>query len=216
LFSFKYSAGSITSAFVRHYESGKLGARILSNNVLSVDVDATGDAWAATDLGLNRVREVDGVGQTSAYTDLQHFLDAGLGEGFSSQILRSLAGGEPVSLEVSGATPVLFAVTVHGLTRVDLVPGVGPSPDDDDPRFSIYPNPVRQGRELKVDGFTGVGVVEIYDLQGRKLRTTRNVEPGDIVWQLETLTGDPVSNGLYLVRFVLEGRSSVRVLAVER
>jgi ligand-binding sensor domain-containing protein len=216
LFSFIYSAGPITSSFVRHYESDKLGSRILSNHVFSVDVDAAGDAWIATRAGLNRVREVDGVGQTSAFTDLQNFLDSGLGEDFSSEILRSLAGGEPVSLQVSGVAPVLYAVTVHGLTRVDLVPAVAPPPDGNEPQFSIYPNPVRQGRDVKVDGFEGIADVEIYDLQGRKLRTTRNAEPGDTVWQLETLSGDPVSNGLYLVRFVQAGGSSLRVLAVER
>ena len=49
-------------------------------------------------MGLNRVREVDGRSETTAFTDLKNFLDAGLGEGYSLQILRSLAGGEPVIL----------------------------------------------------------------------------------------------------------------------
>ena len=216
LFSFSYSDGPIISAAVRHYESDSFGARVLSNNVLSVDVDAAGDAWAATAVGLNRVREVDGVGNSSAFTDVQNFLDFGLGENFSPEILRGLAGGVPVSLQVSGVAPVLYAVSARGLTRVDLVPAPEPPPDGDGPQFSIYPNPVREGRELIVDGFTGIADVVIYDLQGRPLRTTKNASPGDTVWRLTTLSGDPVSSGLYLVRLIQDGRSSVRVLAVER
>ena len=216
LFSFTYSAGPISSSFVRRYESDSFEARILSNSVLSVDVDAAGDAWAVTSMGMNRVREVDGVGESSAFTDLQNFLDFGLGEDFAPQILRGTAGGLPISLQVSDAAPLLYIASSRGLTRVDLVPGPEPPPDEGAPRFSVYPNPVREGQELVIDGFTGLAVVEIFDLEGKKLRTTRDVSPGDTVWRLETLTGDPVSSGLYLVRFVQENRSSVRILAVER
>ena len=162
------------------------------------------------------LREVNGIGESSAFTDLQNFLDFGLGEDFSPQILRGLAGGIPVTLQVSDAAPLLYVVTARGLTRVDLTPGPEPPPEEGAPRFAIYPNPVREGQELIVDGFTGLADVEIFDLEGKKMRTTRNVSPGDTVWRLETLRGDPVSNGLYLVRFVQEDRSSVRVLAVER
>ena len=216
LFSFTYSSSPISLATVRRYQSDSFGTRILSNNVLSVDVDAAGDAWAVTSVGLNRVRELDGNGESSAFTDLQNFLDFGLGETFSPEILRPLAGGIPLSVQLSDAAPFLFVVSGRGLTRVDLTPGAAPPVDGDAPLFSLYPNPVREGQELIIAGFEGLADVEIYDLQGRKLRTTRNASDGDTVWRLETLTGEPVVSGFYLVRFMQDGKSSMRVLAVER
>lgn len=213
LFAFDYTSGAINLA--RRYRADSFGSRLLSDNVVSVAVDATGAAWAVTSLGLNRIVE-DGFDATSdAYTDLQNFVDFGLGQTYSDRILRPLAGGEPVVAQVSGAAPRLFLVSARGMTQVDLSEsGTGPGPSGG-PRFALYPNPVRAGEELVLDGFVGEATVEIYDLQGRPLRRT-TARPGEVVWRLQTLSGNPVANGLYIVRFVQDGKSSTRTLAVER
>ena len=120
-----------------------------------------------------------------------------------------------MSASVSPAAPRLFVVSANGLARVELAEDAPPPPPEDGPAFALYPNPVRENEELVLDGFEGLATVEIYDLQGRALRRT-TARPGDSVWRMETLSGDPVANGLYLVRLIQDGRSSTRVLAVER
>jgi len=98
---------------------------------------------------------------------------------------------------------------------VDLSGGGGGVGPDDGPTFALYPNPVRAGEELVVEGFEGEAEIEIYDLQGRLLRNT-TATAGESIWRLETLSGEPVANGMYMVRVIQAGQSSVRLLAVER
>lgn len=212
LFAFDYSGGPIQSW--RQYKVADFGPRLLTDGVLSVTVDGSGAAWAVTELGLNRVRE-DGFDFTiDTYTDLQNFLDFGLGEIYSTQVLRPLAGGIPVSAQVDRNASRLFMVSARGLTRVELAEDPAPPPSGE-PEFALYPNPIRAGDQLVLDGFEGEVAVEIYDLQGRVLRRT-TVAAGEVAWRMETLSGAPVANGLYLVRVTQSGRSGVRVLAVER
>jgi hypothetical protein len=216
VFSFDYVAGPIFDA--RQYRAESFGARLLSDNVQSVAVDASGAAWVVTPLGLNRIREDGFDARGDTYTDLQNFLEFGLGELYSAQILRPMAGGIPVTARVSDAGPFLFVVSGRGLTRVDLQEDPTGPASDDDPGFTIYPNPVREPeQEIVIDGFEGVAdAVEIYDLEGRRIKRRTDIEPGDDIGRLETVRGEPVANGLYLVRFVLGGRVTFRVLAVER
>jgi ligand-binding sensor domain-containing protein len=214
VFSFTYTTSSITGA--RQYRTDGFGTRILSDDAVSVGVDSFGDTWVATEIGLNRIREGGDDTGVAAFTDLQNFLAYELGEDYSFQILRALPGGAPVTLELSEAGPWLYTVSARGISRVDLTPGEAPPVDGEGPGFSVYPNPVRAGDdEVVIGGFEGQARVEIYDLQGRTIRKV-TVEAGQRVWGLQTLSGDPVANGLYLVRVILDGRSSSRVLAVER
>jgi hypothetical protein len=222
LFSFEYDAELIT--LVRQYTTDSFGARLLSSDVFSVAVDGYGDVWAATALGLNRIRVSGNDSGAAAFTDLQNFLEFGLGEIYSLQILRPMAGGVPVSVRVSPTEPLLFAASARGLTRVNLVPDQTAPPDQEQAKFSIYPNPVRaEPAEVVIEEFVGdLELVEIYDLQGRAIRRIDTdvvpVEPGDVIWRATTASGEPVANGLYLVRVVFRdgGESSSRVLAVER
>jgi hypothetical protein len=220
VFSFTYTTGPISGA--RNYKSDSFGSRLLSDDALAVGVDEFGDTWVVTELGLNRIRESGDDRGVAAFTDLQNYLDYGLGEQYSTRILRPLPGGVPVSLELSDAGPWQFSVSARGLSRVDLTPGPAPEAGEEGPAFSIYPNPVRSGGDqVAIAGFEGVVEVEIYDLQGRAIRTTTvrrfdDNEPPDQIWTLKTLSGDPVANGLYLVRVIQGGSSSSRVLAVER
>lgn len=212
LFSFQSVPEGIVS--VNRYAVDAIGMRLLSDSVYSVDVAADGSAWAATALGLTRIVESPDQIQATSYTDLQTLLDFDLGDVISQRALRSLAGGIPTGLEVSPTNPLLFAVSSRGVTRVDLTGGGGGGTEEG-PAFSIYPNPVHAGDDLILEGFEGEATVEIYDLQGRPLRRT-TVEAGESVWRLETLSGEPVANGMYMVRMTQNGRSSIRVLAVER
>lgn len=217
--SFTYTTGPITGA--RSYKSDSFGVRLLSDDALSVAVDEFGDTWVATELGLNRIREGGDDPGVAAFTDLQNFLDYELGEDYSNRILRALPGGVPVSLDLSDGGPWLFTVSGRGLSRVDLTPGEAPEVGEEGPAFSIYPNPVRTGDDgVAIAGFEGEAQVEIYDLQGRAIRTTVVSSAGSQqavqIWGLKTLSGDPVANGLYLVRVIQGGKSASRVLAVER
>lgn len=214
VFSFTYTTGPISGA--RQYRTDSFGVRLLSDDALSVAVDGFGDTWVATEVGLNRIREGGDDPGVAAFADLQNFLSYDLGGNYSFQILRPLPGGVPVTLEVSDAGPWLFTASGRGLSRVDLTPGEAPPVEGDGPGFSVYPNPVRAGDdEVILGGFEGNVRVEIYDLQGRAIRTT-TVRAGQRVWGLKTLSGDPVANGMYLVRVIQDGKSSTRVLAVER
>jgi hypothetical protein len=214
VFSFTYTTGPITGA--RQYRIDGFGARLLSDDALSVAVDGFGDTWVATEIGLNRIREGGENPSVAAFVDLQNFLAYELGSDYSFQILRALPGGAPVTLEVSEAGPWLFAVSARGISRVDLTPGEAPPAEEGKAAFSVYPNPVRAGDdEVVIGGFEGQVQVEIYDLQGRTIRTVK-AQAGQRIWGLQTLTGDPIANGLYLVRVIQDGKSSSRVLAVER
>ncbi|RKZ15344.1 hypothetical protein DRQ53_09235 [bacterium] len=213
LFSFDYLDEQITSADRFSVES--IGARLLSDNVTSVGIAGPDGVWVTTDLGLSRISEVDGQTSTSSFTDLQTLLDFDLGGVVSPRALRSLSGGIPVRLEISGAASLMYVATARGLTRVDLSGGGGGVGPDDGPTFALYPNPVRAGEELVVEGFEGEAEIEIYDLQGRLLRNT-TATAGESIWRLETLSGEPVANGMYMVRVIQAGQSSVRLLAVER
>lgn len=214
VFSFTYTNGPISGA--RQYRTDSFGVRLLSDDALSVAVDEFGDTWVATEVGLNRIREGGDDPGVAAFTDLQNFLSYDLGANYSFQILRPLPGGVPVTLEMSEAGPWMFSVSSRGLSRVELTPGEAPPVEGDGPGFAVYPNPVRAGDdEVVIAGFEGDVRVEIYDMQGRAIRTT-TVRAGERVWGLKTLSGEPVANGLYLVRVIQGGKSSTRVLAVEK
>jgi hypothetical protein len=81
------------------------------------------------------------------------------------------------------------------------------------PRESLrgYPNPARSTVRFRIDPIPPAGRLDIYDVQGRRVRslawssgTMGGVPPG---WDLRDGAGQPVANGVYLARLTAPGRA---------
>lgn len=80
--------------------------------------------------------------------------------------------------------------------------------------FSVYPNPASEVVSISLPAHEQAGTLELLDALGRVLRTER-MGPSDAP-VLQELNVTDRTEGLYLVRFSVDGRSSVQRLIITR
>jgi ligand-binding sensor domain-containing protein len=202
---------------VEVYEQAGLSGGMLSSTVLDVVVDRRGDAWVATDAGLNRVRRDPAGDSIDAWTTLSAFETRQLAvHGFSTEVLSPLPSPSCNRLDYDAERDLIFLSTSGGAVRIHaggLAPIVDPNIT-----LRVFPNPARLSTQsVYVSGFEGVATVKIFDMQGNPISEISGIRAGlDPVWNLADRMGSPVASGLYIVQ-VIRGDSAVEaILAVEK
>ena len=198
------------------YEQSSFGANLLSNQVRDLVIDRRGDVWVASDIGLNRISGNGFDARIDSWTDRVAFESRLLGtRGYLPAIISPLPGSSLWALRYDAQRDVLLTGGNGGVARVDLATA---SVAGTEPEFRLYPNPVRADHVgVHADRFEGSATIRVYDLQGQLIVERRDYEVGDgAFWDLRTVRDEPVPSGTYMVRLEVDGRSSVRILAVER
>jgi ligand-binding sensor domain-containing protein len=209
---YKYRGGDFRHIQAkRGFSPGLLGVK-----VLDVLFDRTGYLWVATDLGLNRIA-ADDDNDIASYTtpaawqnELNPFFDPG--------VVSPLVNAFCESLVLHPTEDILFVGTKGGLSSFDFSPPV--LAETDLSGIYLYPNPVegRKGHsELKIGNITTTVFVEIYSLEGELVHSQEVTDAADpVVWDLTTAEGFIVASGVYFVRVVSNGQSTVRTVSVIR
>lgn len=215
LFGFNYDPFLIGSSAVQRYFTLRPRTPFMSDRLRAVEVDAAGAIWAATDVGLQRVRESGGTSSVDAWTDVAGFLRNDLGSSFlPGSVLSPIGGSELLRLAFDPGRNFLYVGSTIALSRIRLdAEGSGAEGGFD---VLLRPNPIRTEELFYVDGFEGTADVEIYNLGGVLVHTARGIEAGDLVWDTRNLTNERVVSGLYVVRVVRGGDVVLKTLAVER
>jgi hypothetical protein len=189
---------------------------LLGDKVLDVAFDRSGDLWVATDLGLNRIA-ADDDNDIASYTTPAAWQNQ-LNPYFDQSAVSPLANAFCETLILHPTEDILYIGTQGGLSALDFSPA--PSEETDLSAVYMYPNPVevRKGHSaLKIGNITTPVLVEIYSLEGELVHAQRVTDPGDpVVWDLNTPKGFIAASGVYLVRVVSNGRSTVRTVSVIR
>ena len=195
----------------RGFSPGLLGV-----SVLDVAFDRTGDLWVATDLGLNRIA-ADDDNDIASYTTPAAWQNE-LNPFFDQSVVSPLVNAFCESLVLHPTEDILFVGTKGGLSSFDFSPAQ--LVETDLSGIYLYPNPVegRKGHsELKIGNITTPVFVEIYSLEGELVHSQEVMDAGDpVVWDLTTAEGFIVASGVYFVRVVSNGRSTVRTVSVIR
>ncbi len=214
-----------TSAGLYKYRSGgfrRIQAKrgfspgLLGEKVLDLVFDRGGNLWVATDKGLNRIAAEDD-NDIASYTTPAAWQNE-LNEFFDQSAVSPLANAFCEALVLHPEEDILFIGTKGGLSVFDFSP---PVPAETDlSGVYLYPNPVegRKGHsELKIGNITTPVLVEIYSLEGELIHAQEVMDPGEpVVWDLTTADGFIVASGVYLVRVVSNGKSTVRTVSVIR
>ncbi|MBD3277108.1 MAG: T9SS type A sorting domain-containing protein, partial [Candidatus Aegiribacteria sp.] len=79
------------------------------------------------------------------------------------------------------------------------------------------PNPFRGSLSVTYpDGLEGDTRVEVYDTGGRLLRTLSGVSSTSVIWDGRSHSGEPVPEGVYVIRLVAEGTTASRRVTLLR
>ncbi len=202
---------------------------LLSLPVRDLEIDANGDLWVAQDAGLNRVRRRAEGTTIDAYTDIANFDVYEFGDLYGPGVLAALPGGSVRMLDADPNSRRLVAGSDYGAVLIDVAP-LAMNDDEALAGLYLYPNPFRGGEgdgNLRLGGITadvrqtgglltGGATVEVRNLEGQILHRASHVADNEAFWDGTNLEGNAVAGGLYVVKVSLDGRTTVRTLAVVR
>jgi len=195
---------------------------LINGKVNDLAVDANGDVWVATAVGLNRVHPRGESADIAAWMDLANYLskrDYGLL--YSSRVIAPLPGRAYARLAAAPDGRQVLLSADQGATLITVGSGPGPV-QGADPLAGIYcyPNPWAPnggGSQLKIGGFqAGTVKVNIYNLDGQEVFRDNAVSADNGFWEGENVMGNSVASGMYVLKISLGGRTTTRALAVVR
>ncbi len=113
---------------------------------------------------------------------------------------------------------IISAIDTHYVILAvdpDLISSSGSSPGDRRENLTLYPNPFSEWLNIVVDLREGsYADVEIFDLNGRKVKTLKNGNLGTgkfiLNWDAADEKGRPVPGGIYFIRLVTEQQTFTR------
>ncbi|MFH1754479.1 MAG: two-component regulator propeller domain-containing protein [Candidatus Latescibacterota bacterium] len=189
---------------------------LLGESVLDLVFDREGNLWVATNLGLNRIA-ADDDNDIASYTTPAAWQNE-LNPFFDQSVVSPLVNAFCESIALHPTKDILFIGTKGGLSAFDFTPAQ--AEETDLSSIYLYPNPLegRKGHsELKIGNITMPVLVEIYTLEGELVHSQEVADPSEpVAWDLTTAEGFLVASGVYLVRVVSNGRSTVRSVSVIR
>ncbi|MCP4548893.1 MAG: T9SS type A sorting domain-containing protein [bacterium] len=219
----------IESGFRRFDVRGRLGEKssfangLINPNVNDVAAAPDGSVWAATERGLAHVDytlfEEDGT--TSWMWTVENWTNelglAGVDEDlFDSSILAPLSHFLLRQVEISPDGKTIYCGTNFGVTKVEVTPTQAAAPELVEQAY-VYPNPARYSlghTAIRLGGIDNAVLVTIYNIEGQIVAESGLVEPGEILWDLETRFGNKAVSGVYLARLEYRGVVSVREIVI--
>jgi ligand-binding sensor domain-containing protein len=194
-------------------EAGEPG--LLSAEVNDLLLDVRGDLWVATGAGLNVLRQED-MNRIDAYTT-NLALRRQVSFDYPSRVLSPLVDSRCVALAESPDGRILYVGTVKGISRIEFVERALPAPVLDE--IYLYPNPVNAAlghSSVKIGRLDRPAAIRVYTVEGELVHEQQVGGAGEEIWDLTTLNGFKARSGTYLVRIEVDGRATVRVLAVAK
>jgi hypothetical protein len=189
---------------------------LLGEKVMDVVFDRAGDLWVATNLGLNRIAAGDD-NDIDSYTTPAAWQNE-LNAFFDQSVVSPLANAYCEALALHPQEDILYIGTKGGMSSFDFSPAQ--LEETELSGIYLYPNPVegRKGHsELKIGNITTPVFIEIYSMEGELVHSQEVAGADDpVVWDLTTAEGFIVASGVYLVRVISGGNSTVRTVSVIR
>jgi ligand-binding sensor domain-containing protein len=209
---YKYKSGS----FRRIQAKRGFSPGLLGESVLDVVFDRGGNLWVGTDMGLNRIA-ADDDNDIASYTTPAAWQNE-LNPFFDQSVVSPLVNAFCEDIVLHPSQDILFIATKGGLSSFAF--SLEQPEETDLSGIYLYPNPLegRKGHsELKIGNITTPVLVEIYSLEGELVHSQKVTDVNNpVVWDLTTAEGFIVASGVYLVRVVSDGRSTVRTISVIR
>ncbi len=205
---YKHDLDAFPSTFFLIGQNTGFTAGLLGSNARDIALDASGDLWVATDLGLNKIsrdddNDIDAFSTAAAFsTTLSQFQ-------YPFDVVTPLVDADCRALLVDDDAGLVYIGTSGGISITTILPPEAPpSPLQE---AYLYPNPVygRKGHDVvRIENIASPVFVEIYNLEGELVIENNVQAAGDIAWNLLTSSGFLASSGKYLLR-VSDGTSAI-------
>jgi hypothetical protein len=224
-FTYEIGAGTHITTTVKLDFQEKISAStngLVNGNVKDIAVDANGDVWVATRTGLNRVSPRGDEALIAAWIDLPNYLaNPNYGVLYSPNVIAPLPGNTYAKIVPSLDGRRMLLSSDQGTTLITVGAGPGSS-GGTDPLKAVYcyPNPWTPGElggRLKIGGLPVETVrVDIHNLEGQRVFSDKSVAEGIGFWEGDTIRGNPVTSGMYILKITSGGLTTTRILAVVR
>jgi len=196
---------------------------LVSGSVKDIATDNNGDVWVAATNGLNRVSPRGEEAHVTAWFDVGNYLsNDDYGVLYSPNVIAPLPGQTYARIVPSLDNKQMVLSSDRGTTLITVGSGPSSGGSADDPLRNVYcyPNPWSPGqpaRLLKLAGLpSGTVRVEIYNVEGQVVLRDKTVAEGIGFWEGENKVGNPVASGMYILKITSGGRTTTRVVALER
>ncbi len=197
---------------------------LVNGNVGDIATDNNGDIWVATRTGLNRVSPRGEEAHVTAWIDVGNYLsNPNYGLLYSPNVIAPLPGQTYARILASPDKKQMLLSSDQGTTLITVGsgPSVGGSEEDPLKLIYSYPNPWTPGGNadrLKLGRLPSETVaVEIYNLEGQPISRYNSVAEDTGFWEGDnSRTGRPAASGLYIMKITSGGRTTTRIVALER
>ena len=209
-----YHRFATSASFSRIVADNGFSSGLLSVKVSDLVLDHDGNAWVATEAGLNRINGSD-PNDIESYTTLAAYqgLPAGV---FPFDVIVPIAHANVRSLAMHPTESIVYVGTFGGLSVFDY----SETSPSESPLTSVYvyPNPVyarKSHDELNIGGLNGPALLQVYNTEG-ELVFERSVEGAGAFWDLTARGGILVTSGVYYVRISNATGSVVKPFSIIR
>ena len=196
---------------------------LVNGDVRDIATDHNGDIWVSTLSGLNRVSPRGEESLVTAWIDVGNYLsNPDYGMLYSPNVIAPLPGQSYVRLVASPDKRRMVLSSDRGTTLITVGPGPTAGGEGEDPLKPIYayPNPWTPGEnadQLSLGRLPSETVaVEIYNVEGQVVFTDKSVAQETGFWEGDNIVGKPVASGMYILKITSGGRTTTRIVAVER